>query len=114
MVPLAIAHTVGESDWQQFRFGRYTPAFSTLAFAPPVLDCTVMSLFARAKCFRRCGFASGRVTAGGMPCRLRRAAGVTIRSNPPGAQVYVDDYEISARAGDNRNTPITAYGKSGW
>jgi hypothetical protein len=52
-----------------------------------------MSSFAAQSGFRRCGFALALVAllASVTGCVQRR---FTIRSNPPGAQVYVDDYEI--------------------
>jgi len=52
-----------------------------------------MLFFSGAYCFRRWGFALTLLAlAGGFAgCVERR---MTIRSNPPGAQVYVDDYEI--------------------
>jgi hypothetical protein len=52
-----------------------------------------MSSFAGQSGFRRCGFALALVAmvANVTGCVQRR---FTIRSNPPGAQVYVDDYEI--------------------
>jgi hypothetical protein len=52
-----------------------------------------MWISAEANCFRRWRFAMGVLAlAGAMAgCVERR---MTIRSNPPGAQVYVDDYEI--------------------
>jgi hypothetical protein len=52
-----------------------------------------MPISARANCFRRWGFALAvwALAANLAGCVERR---MTIRSNPPGAQVYVDDYEI--------------------
>ncbi len=52
-----------------------------------------MSSFVRQSGFRRCGLALALLAliVNSMGCVQRR---FTIRSNPPGAQVYVDDYEI--------------------
>ncbi len=52
-----------------------------------------MSNLVRQSVFHRCGFALAlaALLANAMGCVQRR---FTIRSNPPGAQVYVDDYEI--------------------
>jgi hypothetical protein len=65
-----------------------------------------MSLFPRAKCFRSWRFALAALLlsvclAG---CVERR---MTIRSNPPGAQIYVDDYEIGTTPA---STAYTYYG----
>jgi PEGA domain len=69
------------------------PRFSFLAIRACLLVMNCMSISAGANCFRRWGFALAVLALAGATagCVERR---MTIRSNPPGAQVYVDDYEI--------------------
>ena len=65
-----------------------------------------MWISAGANCFRRWGFALAVLALAGATagCVERR---MTIRSNPPGAQVYVDDYEIGTAP---VSTSYTYYG----
>src|ERR1700690_4323594 len=71
----------------------YSRAFLFWPFAPACWYMNCMWISAGANCFLRWRFALGVLAlAGAMAgCVERR---MTIRSNPPGAQVYVDDYEI--------------------